>query len=116
MYVLLSCELKKLRLTQVWQDNCRVISFSKGHGNLAQYHLETGQVDPKYHPLPLLLRDHLAQAVFRHCLFPEWKICYELPPSHFDGTSTDDYQFQEEWESGNGKFYFEMYLDAALPV
>jgi hypothetical protein len=30
-------------------------------------------VDERYRPLPELLTDHLAQGVWRYCLFPGWK-------------------------------------------
>ncbi len=50
-----------------------MISFSVGCEDLAERHLKVDQVDPQYRPLPELLIDHLAQCVWRCCLFPGWK-------------------------------------------
>ena len=47
-----------------------MISFSVGRQDLAGFHLKKDLVAEKYRPLPELLTDHLAQGVWRHCLFP----------------------------------------------
>jgi hypothetical protein len=49
-----------------------VIHFPKGRKYLAGRHLKLDQVDPQYRPLRELLLDHLAQGVWRYCLFPGW--------------------------------------------
>ena len=50
-----------------------MISFSEGREDLAACHLKVDQVDSQFRPLPELLLDHLAQGVWRCCLFPGWK-------------------------------------------
>ena len=47
-----------------------MISFSVGRQDLAGCHLKKDLVADQYRPLPELLTDHLAQGVWRHCLFP----------------------------------------------
>jgi hypothetical protein len=116
-------------------------------------------VDSKYRPLSQLLTDHLAQGVWKCCLFPGWKSSNQQHLAHLrhiaeEEVSNADYELQEDdfdadpanvlsarlqhlvldqlrtggggaqfeqrsvkrWESGNGKSYFEKYLDAALSV
>lgn len=50
-----------------------MISFSVGREDLAGCHLKVDLVGEQYRPLPELLTDHLAQGVWRRCLFPGWK-------------------------------------------
>jgi hypothetical protein len=56
-------------LTRIGQDDYHAISFSPGREDLTECHLEPNQVDLQYRPLPELLSDHLAQGVWRCCLF-----------------------------------------------
>jgi hypothetical protein len=77
-----------------------VISFSKGRAELAERHLKLPNVDLQY-PLPELLRDHLAQGVWRHCLYPGWQQYrsrrdgLDSVPEEIEETSSEDHEPQE---------------------
>ncbi len=79
-----------------------MISFSVGRKHLAEYHLQDGGLDKKYRPHPELLTDHLAQGVWRHCLFPGWRFDNQQPwgPLDFvteaiERTSPEDDELQD---------------------
>jgi hypothetical protein len=46
-------------------------------------------VDPQYRPIPRLLTDHLAQGVWRCCLYPGWKHGTQQLPTRLDPLAED---------------------------
>jgi hypothetical protein len=80
-----------------------VISFYVGREDLAACYLKVDQLDPQHRPLPELLIDHLAQGVWRCCLFPGWKSGGQQLPARLDfvtecieGISPEDDEPQED--------------------
>jgi hypothetical protein len=69
MYVPVSYRLQPIS-HWIPQDNNRVISFSEGRAHLTSCHFKVDHLDAQVRPASDLLTDHLAQGVFRWCLFP----------------------------------------------
>ena len=74
-----------------------MISFSTGREDLAECHLEINLVDSQYRPLPALLMDHLAQGVWRCCLFPGWKHGHQQHLADLDFI-IEERMFAEDYE------------------